>query len=274
MYDLHVHSTASDGTLSPEELIKEAISLGLSGIAITDHDTTDGLEIAEEFIKNHMINLEFIPGIEMNTEMGENEVHILGYYIDYNNQSLQERLRDIRSQRQQRAQKMVNKLCELGLKIDYEDVKSLATDLVARPHIAMAMVNAGYVDNIKEAFNKYIGKGQSAYVNRYKFTPNEAINMIKQAGGIAVLAHPGLIADQNLIPNIIDMGIKGLEVYYPEHDNEQTENYLNLARNHGLLITGGSDFHGFNSSESRAQLGSAGINQVLMSKLNTFIMNN
>ncbi len=275
LFDLHVHSTASDGTLSPEELINEAVSMGLLGIAITDHDTTDGLQIAEKYLSTHGIALDFIPGIEMNTELGEYEVHILGYYIDYNNHRLQERLSEIRGQRQQRAKSMVDKLCELGLKIDYEDVISLAgSDLIARPHVAMAMVKAGYVENIKEAFNKYIGKGKPAYVNRYKFTPDEAIELIEQAGGIAVLAHPGLITDQSLMPNILDMGIVGLEVYYPEHNEEQIEAFLNLARDNRLLITGGSDFHGLNSSESRAQLGATGINSVHMSKMKALNKNN
>lgn len=272
LYDLHVHSTASDGTLSPEELINEAVSIGLLGIAITDHDTTDGLQIADNYLHTHGIALDFIPGIELNTELGENEVHILGYYIDCNNSHLQERLLEIRGQRQQRAKSMVNKLCELGLKINYEDVINLAgTDLIARPHVAMAMVEAGYVENIKEAFTKYIGKGKSAYVNRYKFTPNEAINLIEQAGGIAVLAHPGLIADQRVIPSIIEMGIMGLEVYYPEHNEEQIEAFLNMAQDNCLIITGGSDFHGLNNSGNRSQLGAAGINSVLMSKIKHLI---
>ncbi len=169
---------------------------------------------------------------------------------------------------------MVDKLCELGMKIEYDDVISLAgSDLIARPHIAMAMIKAGYIENIKEAFDKFIGKGKSAYVSRYKFTPNEAIKLIKSTGGIPVLAHPGLIADQSLIPSIIAMGVTGLEVYYPEHNEEQVELFLSLARDNQLLITGGSDFHGLNSNESRAQLGAAGINSELMSKIKTFKRN-
>lgn len=271
LYDMHVHSTASDGTLGPEEIINEAVSKGLLGIALTDHDTVDGLPVAEKYMQTYKPALDFISGIELNTDLGENEVHILGYYIDKNNSQLNERLLEIRGQRQLRAQKMVDKLCGLGMKIDYADVIDLAgSDLIARPHIAMALIKAGYADNVKEAFDRFIGRGKPAYVSRYKFTPDEAVKLIELAGGIPVLAHPGLIAEQSLIPGIIAMGVAGLEVFYPEHNEEQTALFLNLARDNHLLITGGSDFHGFNSSESRAHLGAAGINSELMSKIKAF----
>lgn len=274
LYDMHVHSTASDGTLSPEEIINKAVSMGLSGIAITDHDTVDGLLAAEKYLHTHEFPLDFIPGIELNTDLGKNEIHILGYYIDYNNRQLNERLVEIRGQRQLRAQKMVDKLCELGMKIEYSDVINIAgSDLIARPHIAMAMIKAGYVDNVKEAFDRFIGKGKPAYVSRYKFMPEEAVKLIASAGGIPVLAHPGLIADQSMLPSIIAMGVAGLEVYYPEHSEEQMEFFLNLAMDKHLLVTGGSDFHGLESNESRSQLGAAGISNALMSKIKVFKKN-
>lgn len=272
IYDLHVHSNASDGTSTPQELIDEALSIGLSGIAITDHDTSDGLQAAEDYITKHHLALDFIPGVEMNTEVEGNEVHILGYYIDYQNPRLNERLAEIREQRQLRAVNMVKKLNDLGLIINFADViRQAGTDLIARPHVARALIEAGYCKDIQDAFTKYIGKGKPAYVNRYKFTPQEAIMLIKQAGGIPVLAHPGLIGNQDLLPGIIEMGIAGLEVFYPEHNDEQIEKYLMIAKEHHLLITGGSDYHGFNRSESRSMLGAAGIERGLVLKMKAFI---
>ncbi|CFX76504.1 PHP, C-terminal [Syntrophomonas zehnderi OL-4] len=271
IYDLHVHSTASDGTCSPTEVVDEAIARGLAGIALTDHDTMEGLKTAAEYIKDNQFSLEFIPGIEMNTELNENEVHILGYYVDADHLKVKRRLTEIRSQRKERAQKMIAKLSDLGVKISYEEVHRLAgSDLIARPHIARAMIAAGYVSSVKEAFDYYLGKEKPAYVKRYKFVPSEAIELIKQMGGIAVLAHPGLIRDQNLIPSIISLGIEGLEVYYPEHTPEQLAGFLQLAEQYGLLVTGGSDFHGNNITESRSQLGAAGIDSKLMSKIKAY----
>lgn len=274
LYDLHVHSNVSDGTSSPQSLIDEAIAIGLSGIAITDHDTTEGLQLAEDYLKTLDSLLEFIPGIELNTELDGNEVHILGYYIDYKYTPLNERLLDIREQRQQRAKNMVIKLNELGVMIDYSDVvKQAGTDLIARPHVAMAMQKAGYVTNMQDAFAQYIGRGKPAYVNRYKFTPQEAIQLIEQAGGIPILAHPGLISKKDLLPGIIGMGVVGIEVYYPEHTDEQIKDFLQLAVEHHLLISGGSDYHGLNQNESRSKLGAAGINSELISALKIYKTN-
>lgn len=272
-YDLHVHSNFSDGTCNPQSLIEQAVILGMAGIALTDHDTLDGLEVAFKYINTHLIPLEFIPGIELNTEPveGDNEVHILGYYIDHNHAEFKNRLLEIREQRKIRAQKMVQKLDELGCKISYEKVAGIAgSDLIARPHIAMAMVEAGYADNTDQAFDDYLDRGKPAYVRRYKFLPQEAIRLIKASGGIAVLAHPGLIHDQTLVQNLIDAGIDGLEVYYPQHSEQQIKAYLQLARDNNLLITGGSDYHGPDRSESRAKLGAAGIDSELMAELKAF----
>lgn len=271
IYDMHVHSNASDGTSTPRELVDEALSLGLSGIAITDHDTTDGLGVARDYINTNHLTLDFITGVEMNTEVEGNEVHILGYFIDYNNVRLNERLAEIREQRQLRAINMVKKLNDSGVKIGFADVvRQAGTDLIARPHVARALIEAGYCHDIQDAFAKYIGKGKPAYVSRYKFTPQEAVQLIKQAGGIPVLAHPGLIGNQDLLPGLLETGINGLEIYYPEHSDEQIEKYLQLSREHHLLVTGGSDYHGLNQSESRSRLGAAGINQEFMQEIKAF----
>jgi predicted metal-dependent phosphoesterase TrpH len=214
MYDLHVHSTASDGLFTPAQLLAKAMEIGLQGIAITDHDTVGGVQEAYNFMASHSISFQFIPGIEMNAEVDEIEVHILGYFIDYHNPRLLNRLKEIREARWERAKKMVYRLKSMGLAISFAQVEKLAQgDLIGRPHVAQALIEKGYVFSIKEAFQKYIGKGKPAYIPRYKFMPQEAIQLIKEAGGIPILAHPGLLPDNNLICEVIAMGVDGLEVY-------------------------------------------------------------
>lgn len=263
-YDLHVHSTASDGTISPVEIIEMALETGLPGLALTDHDTMSGLPEVEEYLAVNDIPLVFIPGIELNTDYGESELHILGYFIEYRNSPIEYPLQRIRNARFERAFKMVDRLRCMGLSVTFEQVQKIARgDLIGRPHIAQALVDKGYVFSLKEAFQKYIGRGRPAYVPRYKFTPDEAIALVKEAGGISVLAHPGLIEEQSIIKEILAMGIEGLEVFYPEHSERQIHEYYQTALKHNLLITGGSDFHGPGSSESRGKLGYSGINQEL-----------
>ncbi len=260
MYDLHVHSTASDGLLTSEELLLRAEEIGLDGLAISDHDTVKGIEEAYTFIAAHPLPLQFIPGIEMNTEVEENEIHILGYFIDYHNSRLLHRLEEIKEARWERARKMVYRLKSMGLAISFEQVEKLAQgDLIGRPHVARALTEKGYVFSVKEAFDKYIGKGRPAYVPRYKFMPREAIELIKGAGGVPILAHPGLLRNKELIHEVIDLGIAGLEVYYPEHTSQQVDGFLQLCQQFNLLVTGGSDFHGTGRHESRSRLGCSGI---------------
>jgi predicted metal-dependent phosphoesterase TrpH len=260
MYDLHVHSTASDGLLTSEELLLRADEIGLDGLAISDHDTVKGIEEAYIFLAAHPLPLQFIPGIEMNTEVEENEIHILGYFIDYHNSRLLHRLEEIKEARWERARKMVYRLKSMGLAISFEQVEKLAQgDLIGRPHVARALTEKGYVFSVKEAFDKYIGKGRPAYVPRYKFMPREAIELIKGAGGVPILAHPGLLRNKELIHEVIDLGIAGLEVYYPEHTSQQVDGFLQLCQQFNLLVTGGSDFHGTGRHESRSRLGCSGI---------------
>lgn len=271
-YDLHTHTTASDGIQTPDEVITAALKIGLSGLAITDHDTVDGLEPARQFILRNSLEIELIPGIELNTDYGDNEVHILGYYIDAENEHLISRLADIRQQRLQRAQKIITQLQGMGLPIEWQRVQELAHgDLIGRPHIARALQERGYVASEAEAFHRYIGKGRSAYVPRYKFTPAEAIGLIKDAGGIAVLAHPGLIREPIVIQEIIELGVEGLEVYYPEHSPEQIIEFKELARLNGLLVTGGSDYHGPGTSEKRSQLGLSYLDDGEMNRIRNFL---
>ncbi|MGS0764670.1 PHP domain-containing protein [Syntrophomonas curvata] len=265
-YDLHVHTTASDGALTPYEVIDAASSIGLKGIALTDHDTAAGLEPARRYLeRNPGLRLELIPGIELNTEAGDEEVHILGYFIDPENAALNQHLRDIRTSRHDRALKIVDRLQQAGLAISFDQVQKLTRgESMGRPHIARALIENGYVNSIEEAFDKYIGRGRPGFVPRYKFLPAEAVELIKGAGGIAVLAHPGLLKVPEKIIEIIKLGIEGLEVYYPEHSGEQQQELAILAGQYKLLITGGSDFHGPASQESRAGLGSSIISSELL----------
>jgi len=260
MFDLHVHSTASDGLLTPEELLTKAQEIGLAGIALTDHDTVGGIEAAQKYWSAHGLTLAFIPGIELNAEVDENEVHILGYYIDHRDTMLLHKLEEIKEARLERARKMVYRLKSMGLAISFEHVEKLAKgDLIGRPHIAQALTEKGYVFSIKEAFEKYIGKGRPAYVPRYKFLPQNAIQLIKGAGGVPVLAHPGLLSRKELVQEAINLGVAGLEVYYPEHTLQQVDEFLCLCEQYNLLVTGGSDFHGIGSGEGRCRLGCTGI---------------
>ena len=267
-YDLHVHTSASDGEDTPETVILRAVEAGLGGLAITDHDTVDGLEPAGQFIKENRLKIELIPGIELNTDYGDDDLHILGYFIDFKNGYLIDRLSEIRGQRYARAEKMITKLQSMGIKIDFEQVKNIARgNLIGRPHIARVLCRNGYAASPEEAFRRYIERGQPAYEPRYKFSPAEAIGLIKQVGGLAVLAHPGLIKDNNNIIESIKLGIEGLEIYYPEHTEEQQQQFIRIAKEYNLLITGGSDYHGLGSSGSRKKIGSAGVDENILNRI-------
>jgi len=243
--DLHIHTTASDGRLSPASIIDQAIQAKLSYIAITDHDTVDGLLQLSTIQQSLPGNLFVIPGIELSTDLPENEVHILGYYIDIFNAELCHQLDLLIAHRHERAQQMIVKLNQLGYAITYLHVLELAGQAtsIGRPHIAKALVAKKYFSTVSDVFTTLLDKNGPAYVPHYKLTPNQVIELIKRAGGVPVLAHPGLVGNDNIILDIIESGILGLEVYHPKHDEGQIQKYLELANKHQLAITGGSDFH-------------------------------
>lgn len=271
-YDLHIHTNASDGILSPEEIIDMAYKTKLKGISITDHDTLDGLAQAEVYLMEKQIPVEFIPGIELNTEYKKIEVHILGYYINYKQQKLINYLAQIKKQRFERAKLMVEKLNNLGFYISFAQVERLIQgDSIGRPHIAMALIEKGYTSSIEEAFEKLLGQGKPAYVPRYKFLPQEAIALIKDAGGIAVLAHPGLINDKNTVDEILKMGLDGIEVFYPQHTQDEIDYFMRLCRNNKLTITGGSDFHGTSELKIRNVIGICGLDEYYYRKLKQYM---
>lgn len=263
--DLHIHTNCSDGTQSPEKVVELAKEAGLKTIAITDHDTFSG--IAEAKKKAHEIGLEIIPGIELTTEDCDTEVHILGYFIDVNNPDFLAAIEKIQTAREERIYKICDKLKGLGVDLDPQKVFALAGHKVAgRPHVARALIEAGYVDNFNEAFKKYLDFHGPAYVSHYKLLPKEAIKLIVEAGGLAVFGHPAVSNCDQIIPDLVEAGLAGLEVYYIRHRDYQVKHYLELAKKYGLLETGGSDYHGIESGRE-VRLGDHRIPNTLIEKL-------
>lgn len=244
--DLHIHTTASDGRFSPLAIIEQAIEAGLSYIAITDHDTVDGLLTLRELEISLPTNLVIIPGIEFSSDLPNHEVHILGYGIDIFHHELRTQLDLLVAQRHKRAKEIITKLHQLGYEVTYERILELAGNATAigRPHIARALVEKNYFSSVAAVFNNLLYKNGPAYMPHYKLTPKQIIKLIQAAGGVSVLAHPGLVGDDTLVLEMINLGINGLEVYHPTHNTNQIQKYLDLAITHRLAITGGSDFHG------------------------------
>lgn len=247
LIDLHTHSTASDGSMSPRELVMHAKLKGLSSIAVTDHDTIAG--IADALDEGKRINMEVIPGVEIGVDH-KPEMHILGYFTEENYKNISDILITLRKNREERNPKIIKKLNELGFEISMEEVEREAGGkVIGRPHIARVLIRKGYLRSIEEAFEKYLGNGRPAYFEKDKLSPGEGIKLIIKAGGIPVLAHPVLMKLDNeqleiLISNLKEAGLKGIEANYVENSDKDTEYLLALAGKYNLLVTGGSDFHG------------------------------
>lgn len=241
--DLHIHTKFSDGTFSPERIVRQAHQLGLSCIAITDHDTVCAIEPARREAES--LGIELIPGVELAAEVDDYEIHILGYFIDWQAGWFGKKLEQICDVRRRRALAIIEKLRAFGISLDSDEVmREAALGSVGRLHVARIMERGGFVHSIQEAFNKYIGNGRPCYVKKFRLTPAEAINMIYRLKGLAVLAHPYTIGNDELIPGFVRLGLRGIEVYYPEHNKSTTGHYRDLAEKYGLLVTGGSDCHG------------------------------
>jgi predicted metal-dependent phosphoesterase TrpH len=256
--DLHCHTTASDGLLSPAALVARAAGLGLKIVAITDHDSTDG--VAEALEAGRSYGVDVIAGVEINSDVPGAEVHILGFFVDHTDPALSESLRRLRDGRVGRARKMAELLTTMGAPVRFERILELAGEgAVCRPHVARALLEAGHVATFEEAFEKFIGRNGPAYVERLKLTPADACGLIRRAGGLPVLAHPVFFESFGRMKSAIDLdrglaelkaaGLAGVEVYYPGYDVLAIEYLLSLARVHGLLVTGGSDFHGVRPNE-------------------------
>jgi predicted metal-dependent phosphoesterase TrpH len=241
--DLHLHTFFSDGTSSPEEMVSSGLNEGLCAVAITDHDTVSGLDRAIRAAE--AAGIEIVPGIELSSELGNTEIHILGYLIDHNDPRLLKELNDLRLRRRERAHNIVAKLNAIGVGIRMQSVLDVAAEgVISRLHIAKVLHKEGYAGSIGEAFQKYIGDNGPAYALGFRLSPQEAIKIIKAAGGIPVLAHPYSLRNDELVLELISFGIMGIEAYYPEHSQGETNFYLNLAYERKLLVTGGSDCHG------------------------------
>ena len=248
--DLHLHTTASDGRRSPTELVQLVAAQGLQQVSISDHDTTEGLaeayQAAEEFSQ-----LRLIPGIELSTDIPGDELHMLGYFIQYDDEEFQERLRNFRMGRVERARLMIEKLDSLGIHLEWERVMEIAGDgSVGRPHIALAMVEKGYCNEPREAFPEYLGRNGLAYVERTKMTPTEAVEILVGVGGVPVLAHPAYMVDMELqIAELKEAGLLGMEVYYAQFSPDTISKLERIAAQYDLIPCGGSDYHGLGNSD-------------------------
>jgi predicted metal-dependent phosphoesterase TrpH len=264
--DLHIHSTASDGKLTPADVVLEAARRGLSFIALTDHDSIDGIASAEA-AASAFPQLKVIPGVEISTEVAQGEVHVLGYFIDYTNPEFNAALDRFKNSRLQRGQKMVAKLEKLGIHLDWQRVMEIAGgSTIGRPHVAQAMMEKGYVTSFKQAFTEYLAHNRPAYVERDKMTPQEAAALIIKAEGLPVLAHPLTLPDpEALIAELKAGGLVGLEAYYDGYTPEEVGRLLTLADKYQLIATGGSDYHGIEDTETA--IGDSGLPLEAVEKL-------
>jgi len=251
--DLHVHTTASDGTMTPEQAVFHAARSGLRAVAITDHDTVEGLPNALEAGKR--AGIEVVPGVEIGVDY-PGEMHILGYYVDYGSSRLSRDLAELRESRDRRNPQMAAKLRELGFDITMDEVtRAAGGTVVGRPHFAAVLKQKKYVNSVEEAFDRYLGAGRPAYVKKDKISPGQGIEMIISSGGIPVLAHPHYLRVgcreefEELVRGLCGNGLKGIEAYYTTHSATETAYFCALAKTNGLLVTGGSDFHGSNKPD-------------------------
>jgi 3',5'-nucleoside bisphosphate phosphatase len=242
--DLHLHTQFSDGTFTPEELVERASKLGFAAIALTDHDTVEGCARAAAACA--AAQLEFISGTELTAEHADTEVHILAYFVDTQNQPLLTRIAGFQAVRQNRIREMVAALNQLGIPLQAETVFALANcKSPGRPHVARALVKEKLVGNLDEAFERYLKKGRPAWIPKTKMSALEAVELIHQAGGLAVMAHPGLNRTDDIIPHLVAAGLDGIECFHTKHSTAMAERYLEFAESYHLLVTGGSDCHGF-----------------------------
>ncbi len=241
--DLHLHTTASDGQYRPAELVDLVRKFDV--IAITDHDTTEGVEEAQQAAQRNGAPL-VIPGIELSAEQADGDVHILGYYVDIHNVPFEDALARFRADRVNRGQRMLEKLAAMGLPLEWDRVEAIAGGgAIGRPHIARAMLEKGYIESVKDAFNRYISNGGPAYVARERLSPEDSVALIHSAGGVAVLAHPGLLRDYRaMILRLIAVGLDGVEVNHPSNSEGVRLDLRGIATSSNLIMTGGSDFHG------------------------------
>jgi len=241
--DLHIHTVYSDGTYTPAEAVHKAKEIGLVAISITDHDSVKGIDEAIE--AGREAGIEVVPGVEMSSDVDKDEIHILGYYLNWRRREFLSKLDFFQKIRMERNERLLRRLKQLGMEVSFDEVSQLAPKgVISRLHIARCMVKKGYVSSIDEAFESWLNPGKPAYVERFRVSPFEVISLILETEGIPVFAHPFLSKRDDLIPKMVEAGLMGIEVYHSAHDESTVEHYKRVARKFGLLITGGSDCHG------------------------------
>ncbi|MCS7324379.1 MAG: PHP domain-containing protein [Anaerolineae bacterium] len=267
--ELHCHTTASDGVFSPSEVVRHARARGVTLLAITDHDTLAGH--AEAFEAGQHWGVRVVPGIEISTLSSQGEVHVLGYNVRPSDEAVRHRIAALRDVREHRARCILEKLAALGVHVPFEAVQAQAGDgMIGRPHVARAMVQLGLVPDVQTAFDRYLAEGKPAFVPHEGLTPADAVHLIHAANGIAVLAHPGLYQGniEVLLNELLIAGLDGVEAYYPLHTPEQVQRFTAFAQQHGLLVTGGSDFHG-SEPQGVSLLGSVQVPETMLRALAT-----
>lgn len=241
--DLHIHTINSDGMLSPTEVLQEARKKKLTAFSITDHDSVDAFFELENIMSEN--DPEYIPGLELSVSYQEKDIHLLAYYVDPRSEQLQAKLKEIRNSRNDRGAMIVEKLNNMDVKVDLEDIKEIAGKAaIGRPHIADAIYQSGAVKSYDQAFHKYIGSGKPAYVAKKNMTPEEGISMIHKAGGVAVLAHPAIDETYTHLEMLVELGLDGIECFHSYHKQKHIDQFKHFAERWRLIITGGSDFHG------------------------------
>lgn len=246
--DLHMHTNFSDGTFTPEELAALAHERGLGTLALTDHDTMEGCERMAAACGS--LGVEFIPAAELTTEWEDIELHLLGYFLDAENPLLRRKLAEFQTVRQDRIREMAERISERGLPLEADAVFAIARcRSPGRPHVARAMVEAGLVKGMDEAFDRFLKKGKPGWVPKFRINAADAIELVHQAGGLAVMAHPGLNRSDRVIPPLIETGLDGIECFHTRHSTHDCERYTVMAEENDLLVTGGSDCHGLNRGQ-------------------------
>jgi len=248
LIDLHMHTNCSDGVLAPAELLARVRQKDIAAFAVTDHDSLAGYRVLQELVQPG--DPELISGVELSVDCEGEDLHMLGYLCDPDHPELNQRLAFFQQERNRRGLLMVEKLNQLGVELSFETVQQVAGDsAIGRPHVAEALLRKGLVENFDDVFRRYIGNGRPAYVKKARLTPGETIDLIHTAGGVAVMAHPGINGMYRFVDKLAPLGLDGVEVYHYAHDQEQVRQFKRLAKRYGLLLSGGSDFHGRDERE-------------------------
>lgn len=262
--ELHCHSTASDGDCTPTELVERALAIGITSLAITDHDTVDGIPEAVEAARE--LDMRVIPGVELSCHFEGKEVHLLGYFFEYRDEDFLNLLERMKEERRQRVHMIIEKLKAMGLDLTYEQVEAEAPgDALGRPHVARAMVTAGLVPTVSLAFDRYIGNSGPAYVGRTVLSLEDGIEAVRRAGGVSVLAHPGVYGDWARIERILQLPVNGIEVWHPAHKKADRKRAKRLGGRYNKILTGGSDFHG--PRIDYHEMGSSRVTECVVTKL-------